>query len=131
MKKKLLIAGPVLLIVIVAIAAYEFVMPKKAAAKPHLVGDVVNLSGSFTLNLSDGHYATLSVALLVPALPKSGLADTPVIQSIITNDMTGRPEGWLISPKGRAILQSRILKDINQETNQVVTKVYFTQLAVQ
>ena len=131
MKKKLLIILPVVIIAIVGIAAYQFLMPKKAVAKPHLDGTVFSLPGSFTLNLAGGHYATLTVAFLLPATAKGGPADTPVIRSIITGAVTGAPESALIDARGRAILQHRILKNINSETNATVTKVYFTDLAVQ
>jgi flagellar basal body-associated protein FliL len=130
MKKKLLLIGPVLLIVI-AVAGYEFVMPKKAAAKAHLVGDVVNLPGQFTLNLAGGHYATLTVALLLPTAVKGGPADVPVIRAIITDAVTGKPEAMLIDPRGRTLLARRILSAINHQTNAVVDHVYFTDLAVQ
>jgi flagellar FliL protein len=130
MKKKLLILGPVLLVVI-AIAGYEFVLPKPAAAKAHLIGDVVNLPGQFTLNLADGHYATLSVALLLPSAVKGGPADVPVIRAIITDAVTGQPEATLIDSRGRGRLARRILSAINRQTNAVVDRVYFTDLAVQ
>ncbi len=130
MKKKLLIIVP-LVIVIVAVAGYEFVTPKKASATVHLVGDVVDLPGPFTLNLAGGHYATLSVALLLPGAVKGGPADVPVIRAIITDAVTGQPATMLIDARGRTLLQRRILGAINHQTNAVVDHVYFTDLAVQ
>jgi flagellar basal body-associated protein FliL len=131
MKKKLLILAPVLLLAVGGIGAYAFVLPHKPAPTPKLVGNVVPLPGQFTLNLAGGHYATLSVALLLPAATKGGPADEPVISSIVTNDVTGQPMSALISARGRSLLEHRIMENINGETNAVVTRVYFTDLAVQ
>ncbi|WP_249009128.1 flagellar basal body-associated FliL family protein [Conexibacter sp. DBS9H8] len=131
MKKKLLILLPVLLLAVGGVGAYAFVLPHKPAPPLKLVGNVVALPGQFTLNLAGGHYATLSVALLLPATVKGGPADEPVISSIVTNDVTGQPMAALISARGRSILEHRIMENINGETNAVVTRVYFTNLAVQ
>lgn len=131
-KKKLMIIALVLVVVAVgAGGAYAFVLPHKPAAKPHLVGTLFTLGGSFTLNLSGGHYASVSVALLIPPGNPPAPADQPVIDSIITNAVTGQPESALITARGRAILSAVILKAINGQTNATVSHVYFTNLAVQ
>jgi flagellar basal body-associated protein FliL len=130
MNKKLLIAIPVL-VLIIAVGAYEFVLPHKAAAKPRLNGSVYPVPGQFTLNLAGGHYATLKLALLLPAVVKGGPADEPVIRSIVTNAVTGKPSSALITARGRSVLEHRILHGINTQTNATVSRVYFTDLAVQ
>lgn len=132
-KKKLLLILAVV-IVVIAVAgggAYAFVLKPKSSVKPHLVGTLFTLPGSFTLNLAGGHYSTLSVALLIPPGQPPAPADQPVIDSIITNAVTGQPESALITARGRAVLAGTILKAINKQTNAVVSHVYFTNLAVQ
>jgi flagellar basal body-associated protein FliL len=131
MKKKLLILGPVVVLVVAAIAGYQFLMPHKAAARPHLTGNVYIVPGPFTLNLAGGHYATLTVALLLPPTIDGAPADEPVIRSIITDTVTGQSTTALISPRGRAELEHRIMTTVNAQTNAVVSRVYFTDLAVQ
>jgi flagellar basal body-associated protein FliL len=131
MKKKLLFTLPVLLLVVGAIGGYAFVMPHKAAAKPHLVGNVYLMPGQFTLNLTGGHYATLTVALLLPPTIDGAPADEPVIRAIVTDTITGQPESALIGARGRAVLEHRILSEVNAQTDATVSRVYFTDLAVQ
>ena len=130
-RKLLFILLPVLVVVIGGGAAFALMKPTAKTPKPHLVGNVVPFPGSFTINLAGGHYATLTLALLLPATALGGPADPPVIRAIVTNDLTGQPEGALIAPHGRAALAKRILTDINTQTNATVSRVYFTDLAVQ
>lgn len=130
-KKLLMIVVPVLIIAVGGIGAMKFLMPKKAGPKPNLTGTVVALPGQFTLNLAGGHYATLSIALLMPPTAKGGPADEPVIRAIVTGDVTGQPTDALISARGREALARRILDGINHQTNATVSRVYFTDLAVQ
>ena len=65
MKKKLII------VVVVALlgvgGAYKFVLagPKKAEAKPKVEGDIYVLPKEFLVNLADGRFAKLQVALVV------------------------------------------------------------------
>jgi flagellar FliL protein len=113
--------------------------------KLKIAGTVYVMPKDFTLNMADGDYATLTVALeLAPTQvmattdpanpPPTGFGDLPdeaAVRAIITNAVTGQPSSALISPDGRAKLQQVILTDIKQQTDVLVTHVFFTDLAVQ
>jgi flagellar FliL protein len=144
-KKKLII---ILVVVLCAggFAAKTFLMPKKAVAKPKIAGEIYVLPKSFTFNMADGRYATMTVALVLGVGQSDGstaagatttpagfgtLTEEPIIRAIITNIITGEPSSALITSSGRANLESEILADIKTESDVKVTQVLFTDLAVQ
>jgi flagellar basal body-associated protein FliL len=143
--KKFLPIGILLIVLIVGYEAYAKVINPPKAPKVKINGTVYILQKGFTINLAGGQYATLTVALLLPPTQSVGvtsptnppptgfgsLTDEAPIRAIITNDITDQPENALISPKGRAKLESTILSNINSETDTKVTAIYFTDLAVQ
>ena len=64
MKKKLMILVPVLLIALGGV--YKFVLSKpEVEAKPHVEGTVYVLGKEFLVNLADGRFAKLTVALVL------------------------------------------------------------------
>ena len=143
MNKKILIP----IIVVLLAGGYEgySVATAKKAAKPRILGTIYVLPKAFTLNMSGGQYATLTVGLdlspsqvIPPAdpnnTPPDGFGDLPeeaAVRAIITNAVTGQAASTLISPSGRAKLESEILHAIETQTDVEATKVYFTDVAVQ
>src|SRR4051812_15435157 len=102
MKKKLMIALPVLLLVLGG--AYKFKFAASGAeAKPKVDGEVYVLPRDFLINLSDGRFVKLNVALVIEegsALPAGGgeaasappegfgtLPQEAVVRDIITNTL--------------------------------------------
>ena len=140
MKKKLIIAVP-LLLVLVAGGAYETVLkPKPKKVVPKVDGTLVALADPFTLNLAGGHYGRVSVSLLVTKAPapvesQSGasivLPENDAVRAIITNDLTGIDSTSLIDRASREALQAEILRDLKKSTDEPVTQVLFTDLAVE
>lgn len=140
MKKKLMIAIP-LLVLVVAGGAYETVLkPKPKKVVPKVNGTLVALSDPFTLNLAGGHYARLSVSLLVTSAPapvttQSGtsivLPENDAVRAIITNDLTGVDSSALVDRGSRQGLEAEILRDLKKSTDEPVTQVLFTDLAVE
>ncbi len=141
-KKKI---GLVLLVVVLlgAAGAYEKVLkaaPVKAAP-PKIQGTLVELTDPFTVNLAGGHYGRVSVALLVttapaPAPDSSGgntitLPENDAVRAIITNDLTGLSSDHLTVRGLREELESEILRDLKKSTDEPVTEVLFTDIAVQ
>ncbi|HLH65891.1 MAG TPA: flagellar basal body-associated FliL family protein [Solirubrobacteraceae bacterium] len=144
-KKKILI----LLLAVLAgggYAAKTFLLPKPAVAKPKIAGTIYVLPKSFTLNLTDGRYATMTVALVLAPGQSDGvgtagvttdpagigpLPEEAVIRAIITNLVTDQSSQTLLSASGRAALQQQILAQIRSSTDVKVTEVLFTDLAVQ
>ncbi len=145
MKKKILIILPILLLGGGYIAKAKLMAPK--VVKPKIAGEIYILPHQFTLNLKDGRYATLTVALeLAPGqsdgataaggAPAAGavvgtLPEEAVIRSIITNEVTNQTSTALIDGSGRTALQKQIQTDIKTETDVKVDNVFFTDVAVQ
>jgi flagellar basal body-associated protein FliL len=148
MKKKIIFA----LIPLLALgAAYKFVLAKpKAEAKPPKVeGTVYVLGKEFLLNLADGRFAKLSVALVLNQKDHStapagahGAAPTPpegygamaqegIVRSIITDVVTDAEDRDLIGRKGRNELQEKVLEKIHETTDVHADKVVFTDVTVQ
>jgi flagellar basal body-associated protein FliL len=148
MKKKIIFA----LIPLLALgAAYKFVLAKpKAEAKPPKVeGTVYVLGKEFLLNLADGRFAKLRVALVLNPKDHStaaagghGAAPTPpegygamaqegIVRSIITDVVTDAEDRDLIGRKGRNELQEKVLEKIHETTDVHADKVVFTDVTVQ
>ena len=144
MKKKLMIIIPVLLLGGGYVAKAKLMPPK--VVKPKLAGEIYILPKQFTLNLQDGHFATLTVALeLAPGQSDGASADATtstgatvgtlpeeaVIRAIITNLITNQTSNALITDSGRTGLQKQILSQITSQTDVKVDQVFFTDVAVQ
>jgi flagellar basal body-associated protein FliL len=137
-KKKLLILVPVLLL-LSAGAAYETVLkPKPKVVVPKINGTLVALTDPFTVNLAGGRYGRISVSLLLTTAPAPAAGATGVtlpendaIRSIVTNDVTGIDSNRLISRAARHALLAEILRDLKKSTDEPVTEVLFTDVAVQ
>ncbi|HEY2790247.1 MAG TPA: flagellar basal body-associated FliL family protein [Gaiellales bacterium] len=142
MKGKLKIILPVLLLLVVGGGgAYFFLLaPKPAKAAPaKITGTLFPLSPEFVVNLADGHYGKVTVALLmtagVPAVPASGgaatLTEDAAVRAIVTNDLTGLADSALIDRAQRASVEKKILTDLQSSTDVKVTQILFTDVVVQ
>jgi flagellar basal body-associated protein FliL len=140
-KKKVIIALP-LLVLVVAGGAYETVLkPTPKTVVPKVNGTLVSLGDPFTLNLAGAHYGRLSVSVLVTKAPaattgSSGapsivLPENDAVRAIVTNDLTGIDSSRLIERSSREALEAEILGDLKKSTDEPVTKVFFTDLAVE
>ena len=143
-KKKKIALAVLVVLLLGAAGAYEKVL--KAAPvpppPPKIVGTLVALSDPFTLNLAGGHYGRISVSLLVtgatppPVADSSGdmvitLPENDAIRAVITNDLTGIDSDRLIERDSREGLETEILRDLKKSTDEPVTRVLFTDIAVQ
>jgi flagellar basal body-associated protein FliL len=148
MKKKLMIVLPVLLVVLGG--AYKFVLakPKEAEAKPKVDGSVYILEKEFLVNLHNGRFAKLTVALVLshddtstaPAgghegtSPPEGygaMSQEAVIRAIVTDDLTDVTATDVIDREGREALQEKILKDIEKKSDVKAEEVLFPDVTVQ
>jgi flagellar basal body-associated protein FliL len=147
-KKKLKFILPLVVLILLG-GVYKVVLakpPKKVKEK--VDGQVYVLPKEFLMNLSDGHFAKLDVALVldktqVTAPPAGGeaavkppdgygtLEQEAVVRAIVTNDITDAQESDLTDRKGRIKLQRRVLKDLKAHTDVKVNDVLFTDVAVQ
>ena len=149
LNKKIL--APVVLLLVLG-AAYKFVLAKpEAKAKPPKVeGTVYVLGKEFLLNLADGRFAKMSVALVLDPKDHStaaaggghGAAPTPpegygamaqegVVRDVVTDVLTDAEDQELIEAKGRHHLKEEILKEIKKHTDVKVEHVLFSDVTVQ
>jgi flagellar FliL protein len=145
MKKKLPIVAVVALLL--AGGAYKTVLAKPAekAPEPKVHGEVYVLPKEFLVNLADGRYAKVQVALVVEpheaagghgeeATPPEGYGTEPqeaVVRDIVTDQLTDSADADLIEREGREALKKRIKKEILAHTDVHVEEVLFPDVTVQ
>jgi flagellar basal body-associated protein FliL len=139
-----------LLIPIIALLAlggvYKFVLakPKAAAAEPKVHGEVYVLPKEFLVNLADGRFAKVSVALVVEHMavagghgaptPPEGYGTEPqeaVVRDLITDTLTDAADHDLIQREGREKIKKKILVAIKKNTDVHVLDVLFPDVTVQ
>jgi flagellar basal body-associated protein FliL len=128
-------------------AAYSMAKPK-LAVKQKIQGTIYVLPQSFLLNLNDGHFAKLTLALILAPGQSDGAAagaaasssseggpgtlpEEAVIRDIVTNLMTNESSGELTTESGRRAAKRQILAAIRQQTDIKVEQVLFPDLTVQ
>lgn len=142
--RKLLLG--LLALVVLGGAAFTMSHSKKEPPKK-VTGTIYVIPQPFLLNLDEGHYAKLSVALdLAPQqsdgssaeapAPSSGesagtLPEEALVREIVVNAVTGQSGGTLVSAGGRRAIQRRILAAIERQTDLKVQSVLFPEITVQ
>jgi flagellar FliL protein len=144
-KSKLKFVIPLAVLLVLGMA-YKVVLAKPAEEKHKVEGMVYVLPKEFLINLADGRYAKLSVALVLPhdaiapagghgaATPPEGygaLEQEALVRSAITDIVTDHKAEDLTSKKKREHLREDILKEIKAHTDVKAHEVLFTDLAVQ
>lgn len=147
MNKNLIIVA--LVAVLVGAGAVYQVMRPKEERRAKIDGTVYVLPKEFLLNLRDGRYAKLNVALVLQegqpttadagghgggARPPEGfgtLAQEAVIRDIVTDVVTNTDGDELISSIGRARIKQEILAQIRRRTDVRTENVLITDVAVQ
>lgn len=141
--KKILIAA---IVPIVLFAGYTMTKAKPVVAQK-IKGTIYVMPQPFLLNLSDGRYAKLSVALQLAPGQSDGAAagasssgsettagtlpEEPVVREIVTNAVTGQSGEVLIGAQGRATIKHQILRTIQKQTDVKVEAVLFPEFTVQ
>lgn len=145
--KKILIP---LLVVLVAGVAAKLVLAERPPEVHHKVdGTVYVLPKEFLVNLSDGRYAKLNVALVLdhaqPTAPEAGghgaapappegfgtLEQEAVVRDIVTDVVTGVSGEELVDARGRKAVKAQILRAIRADTDVRVHAVLLPDVAVQ
>ena len=148
MKKKLIILLPILLIV--GGGFYKMKVAKAAPVpKVKVHGEIYILGKDFLINLSDGRYAKLNVALVfdhgysavaaggghgAAAAPPEGygtLTQEALVRDIVTDTLTDSTAHELTDREDREKLKKRVVKRILKSTDVKVEEVLFTDVAVQ
>jgi flagellar basal body-associated protein FliL len=148
MNKKIMII--VVAALVLAGGAYKTVLakPKEKPPEPKVHGEVYVLPKEFLVNLADGRYAKLQVALVVePAAgggghggghgapaPPEGYGAEPqeaIVRDLITDELTNASDHELIQHEGREKIKKKILKSIKEHTDVHVEEVLFPDVTVQ
>lgn len=127
-----------------------FAKPVESKPKPKVYGEVYVMPREFLINLKDGRFAKLNIALilkpyyLAEALQTGGGAAPPkapdgygplpqeaIVRDIITDELTGAAAADLISKTRRQVLKEHILKRIKKSTDVKVQDVMFTDVTIQ
>src|SRR3954469_8641970 len=121
------------------------VLAKPADEKKKVEGIVYVLPKEFLINLSDSHFAKLSVALVLPedqapaagaegATPPEGygaLEQEAAVRAVITDTITDAGAADLTNRRRRNKLRQAVLKGIRANTDVRPNDVLFTDVAVQ
>ena len=127
-------------VLMVAGVGYKFELaPKPKPPVKKISGSLVTLGDPFTVNLAGGHYGRITVAVLLKTAPPPVTDPTvtpPIpqfdaVRAIVTDDLTGIQPSRLIDKGARHALLTELLQDIKKSTDEPVTQVMFTDLAVQ
>jgi flagellar FliL protein len=148
-KSKLKIVVP-LVLVLVAGAVYKLVLSKpEPEHRVKVEGAVYVLPKEFLVNLADGRYAKLGVALVMApgaetvaaagghgaeTEPPEGYGTLPqeaLVRDIVTDELTDLSGGELTSRTGRRKIKRDILEQLHQQTDVEAHDVLFTDVAVQ
>jgi flagellar basal body-associated protein FliL len=147
MKSKLKFIIPLVLVLFGGV--YKFALAKPPVLPPKKVaGEVYVLPKDFLLNLADGKFAKLGVALVFKegfaaappaggeggAAPPEGYGVLPqeaVVRDIVTDVVTNSQAKDLTTRAGRQKLKQRILKRIHTSTDVKAQDVLLTDIAVQ
>ncbi len=144
MKGKLKILIPLVVLLVLGVA-YKVVLAKPAEGKAKVDGMVYVLPKEFLINLSDQHFAKLSVALVLPegeapvegeshGTPPEGygaLEQEAAVRAVVTDTVTDADAGDLTHRKQRQHLREKVLKEIKAHTDVKAHEVLFTDMAVQ
>lgn len=144
-KKKILIIAGVVLLAVAYEAKGMLMPPPKVHDK--IAGTIYVLPKEFLVNLVDGRYGKVTVALLLAPGQSTGAAaadaaaptvegfgtlpEEPAVRDIITNVLTNQTGPSLISAAGRDRIKHKILLAVKTGTDVKVSDVLFTDVAVQ
>ena len=148
MKSKLKFILPLALVLVGGV--YKFALAKPAPApKTKVHGDVYVLPKDFLVNLENGGFAKLGVALVIDhgaglppetgghgAAPKppegyGTMPQEPLVRDIITDTLTDAEGNELTSAEGREKLKLKIKKRIKTLSDVPIHEVLFTDVSVQ
>ena len=127
-KKKLIMIVVVGLLLVGAV--YHFVLAKKPAkAGPPVAGAVVAMDDT-TLNLADGHFLKIKVALQTIKGAPADL-DTSKAQDLLITEFTDQTVAALSTESGRSGLKKDLLGKIQTAYPKEIMGLYFTTFVMQ
>jgi flagellar FliL protein len=131
-------------VLVLAGLAYKMVLAPKSESKEKVDGTVYVMPKEFLLNLAEGRYAKLTVALVLAPGQSTGAGDgaapvegfgtleqEPLVRQIVTDTLTGVPAAELTARRTRHHFQERIRKEVDRTTDVRTKGIVFTDLVVQ
>jgi flagellar basal body-associated protein FliL len=125
---------------------YKMTKPKPVS-KDKIKGTIYVMPKDFLVNLADGRYVKLTVALELAPGQSDGasataggsatettvgtLPEEPLVRESVTNLITGQNGETLVSATGRRAIRHQILLTIERQTDLKVQAVLFPDLTVQ
>ena len=150
MKSKLKFIVPLVLIASLGGYKFGFAEEPPKGPEPKVHGEVYVLGKDFLINLRNGGFAKLGVALIVepgtaapaaagghgaaPAEPPQGYGTLPqeaLVRDIVTDALTNAEKADLVSRRAREKLKKRIVAVIKKKSDVHIEDVLLTDLAVQ
>ena len=129
--RKLVVMAVVVLVVLAAVYLI-LLKPKSAAAgaePPPEPGIVVQLD-PVTMNLADGHFLKVSMALQATAAVSEELNGAKALD-IAIHLMSNRDPAEFTSGKARDKIKAELLKEVEEAYEGEVMDIYFTELVMQ
>jgi flagellar basal body-associated protein FliL len=143
-KKKLMLA--VALPILILAVGFKMSQPPPVN-KDKIKGTIYSMPAPFLLNLTDGRFAKLTVALELAPGQSDGasatgggaggenavgtLPEEPLVREIVTDAVTNQNGETLVSGPGRSSIKHQILTAIRQQTDLKVDAVLIPDLTVQ
>ena len=147
MKSKLKFILPLLLLLACGVTYQLVVAGHGSEPQPKIDGAVYVLRKDFLVNLRRGHFAKVSIALVLPhdAIPAEhgggetgpppegygGLEQEGAVRAVVTDEFTGRSVRELRSSRGRERIRRRLVRQLHRQTDVEAEEVLFTDVAVQ
>jgi flagellar basal body-associated protein FliL len=137
------------LVLVAMFGGYKFALAKPAPEpKPKVHGSVYVLGKEFLVNLADGRFAKVTVALVLAhddkstepagghsaATPPEGfgpMGQEAIVRGLVTDVLTDARDHDLIDHEGREHLKEEILERLKKETDVKAHEVVFTDVTVQ
>ncbi|MCK9247710.1 MAG: flagellar basal body-associated FliL family protein [Solirubrobacteraceae bacterium] len=142
MKNKRLIVI-VVAVLVVAAGAYKFVLAAPAETHGKVDGTVFVLPKEFLVNLDDGRYAKVNVALVLGKDPLAkaghgtppdgygGMEEEAVVRDVVVDALGDQSAETLSSTAGRERVKRVLRRELNKATDIDVRDVLFPDVTVQ
>ncbi len=128
-KKKLIII--VVAVLVVGLAGYHFMGPKKAPKPgPPVEGLVISMDAT-TLNLADGHFLKLQLGLQEIKGKGGAELDTSKAADIAVSEFTNKTVASLSTDAAREAVKADLLKKLQVAYPKELMDVYFKQFVMQ
>ncbi|MBG0833301.1 flagellar basal body-associated FliL family protein [Planomonospora sp. ID67723] len=131
-KKKLFIIAGAVLVVVAAAAAYFllFAGSGEPAEEPKPEPGAVAALDAITINLADGHFLKLKLALQATKEVKEAPDGSKALDLAI-NQFSNRPVDELSSDKARNLAKKELLEKVEKAYEGEVMDIYFTEFVMQ